>query len=197
MGYFVMYLGAIGVVVRSLVLGRAVDRLGEVEADTPRHPRWLAVLVLGGAEARLTRLGLLCLSAGLALTGASRGHAALFAGFTLMPIGTAFIFPCLTGLLSRVVPSRERGLYMGVQHLFGGMSRVAFPIAAGVLMDHFDVGVPFWIAGALVLAGLPLTRGIGAQMTTTTPPAPVSVRELASADISGEITGEYPTVRPS
>jgi MFS family permease len=175
-GYFVMYLGFMGVVVRSAVLGRAVDRLG---------------------EARLTRLGILCLSAGLALTGASRSHAALFAGFTLMPIGTAFIFPCLTGLLSRAVSSRERGLYMGVQHLFGGMSRVAFPIAAGVLMDHFDVGLPFWIAGALVLAGLPLTRGIGAQAPTATPPAPVSVRELATADISGEITGEYPTARGS
>ena len=175
-GYFVMYLGAMGVVVRSAVLGRLVDRLG---------------------EARLTRLGILCLSAGLVLTGASRGHAALFAGFTLMPIGTAFIFPCLTGLLSRAVSSRERGLYMGVQHLFGGMSRVAFPIAAGVLMDHFDVGVPFWIAGALVLAGLPLTRGIGVQAPTAAPPAPMSVRELATADISGEITGEYPPARTS
>jgi MFS family permease len=158
------------------VLGRLVDRLG---------------------EARLTRLGILCLSAGLALTGASRSNAALFAGFTLMPIGTAFIFPCLTGLLSRAVSSRERGLYMGVQHLFGGMSRVAFPIAAGVLMDHFDVGVPFWIAGALVLAGLPLTRGMGAQAPTAAPPAPMSVRELATADISGEITGEYTSTRTS
>ena len=68
-GYFVMYLGGMGVVVRSLILGRAVDRLG---------------------EARLTRVGIVCLAAGLALTGATRSHAALFAGFTLMPIGTAF-----------------------------------------------------------------------------------------------------------
>jgi hypothetical protein len=28
-------------------------------------------------------------------------------------------------------------------------------------------------------------------------PAPVSVRDLATADISGEITGEYPTARSS
>jgi MFS family permease len=148
-------------------------------------------------EARLTRLGILCLSAGLVLTGASRSHLALFAGFTLMPIGTAFIFPCLTGLLSRAVSSRERGLYMGVQHLFGGMSRVAFPIGAGLLMDHFDVGVPFWIAGALVLVGLPLTRGIGAEAPAAAAPAPGSVRDLATADISGEITGEYPSPRTS
>jgi MFS family permease len=112
-----------------------------------------------------------------------------------MPLGTAFIFPCLTGLLSRAVPGRERGLYMGVQHLFGGVSRVAFPIAAGLLMDRFDVGVPFWIAGLLVLAGLPLTRGIGAAALPAAAPAPVTVRELATADITGEITGELPSVR--
>ena len=171
-GYFVMYLGGMGVIVRSAILGRAVDRLG---------------------EARLTRLGILCLSAGLALTGAARSFPVLLTGFTLMPLGTAFIFPCLTGLLSRAVPSRERGLYMGVQHLFGGVSRVAFPVAAGLLMDRFDVGVPFWLAGVLVLAGLPLTAGIGA----TSPPSPAPARELATADITAEISGEFPPVRPS
>ena len=167
-GYFVMYLGGMGVIVRSAILGRAVDRLG---------------------EARLTRLGILCLSAGLALTGAARSYPVLLTGFTLMPLGTAFIFPCLTGLLSRAVPSRERGLYMGVQHLFGGVSRVAFPVAAGLLMDRFDVGVPFWIAGVLVLAGLPLTRGIGTESLPAAAPAPVPIRDLAAADITGEISG--------
>ena len=73
--------------------------------------------------------------------------ASLFLGFTLMPLGTAFLFPCVTGLLSRVVPDNERGLYMGVQHTFGGVSRVLFPVAAGLLMDRFGVGVPFWICG--------------------------------------------------
>jgi MFS family permease len=174
-GYFVMYLGGMGVVVRSAILGRAVDRLG---------------------EARLTRLGILCLSAGLALTGAAHSYPVLLTGFTLMPLGTAFIFPCLTGLLSRAVPSRERGLYMGVQHLFGGVSRVAFPVAAGLLMDRFDVGVPFWIAGLLVLAGLPLTRRIGAEMLPSPAPAPVPIRDLATADITGEISGEFPPLTP-
>ena len=130
-GYFVMYLGGMGVVVRSLLLGRMVDLLG---------------------EARLSRLGLVLLAAGLGCTGLA-SHGGLFLlGFTLMPLGTAFLFPCVTGLLSRVVPGDERGLYMGVQHTFGGVSRVLFPVAAGVLMDRFGLGVPFWIAGLLVLA---------------------------------------------
>jgi hypothetical protein len=41
----------------------------------------------------------------------------------LVPLGTAFTFPCVTGLLSRVVPQHERGLYMGVQQTFGGAAK--------------------------------------------------------------------------
>jgi len=163
-GYFVMYLGGMGVVVRSLVLGRAVDRLG---------------------EARLARLGIVILAAGLVTTGLAHGSAALAVGFTLMPLGTAFLFPCVTGLLSRAVPAPERGLYMGVQHTFGGVSRVAFPIAAGLMMDRFGLGVPFWLAGLLVLASIPLTRSIGPRAELE-PASSDDALRLAAADITGE-----------
>src|SRR6185436_8910048 len=143
-GYFVMYLGGMGVVVRSLLLGRAVDLLG---------------------EARLSRLGLVLLAAGLGCTGLATHGGIVFLGFTLMPLGTAFIFPCVTGLLSRVVPSRERGLYLGVQQTFGGLSRVAFPIGAGLLMDHFGRATPFWVSGLLVLATLGLTGAMESYLT--------------------------------
>ena len=63
-----MYMGGMGVVVRTLILGRAVDLLG---------------------EARLARLGIVVLAAGLAATGLGRASWALAMGFTLMPLGTA------------------------------------------------------------------------------------------------------------
>ena len=170
-GWFVMYLGGMGVVVRSLILGPIVDRLGEV---------------------RLSRLGLVILAAGLVATGLAKGWALLAVGFTLMPLGTAFVFPCVTGLLSRVVPSNERGLYMGVQHTFGGISRVAFPIAAGFLIDGLGVGVPFWIAGLLVLVTLPLTRAFGAPVGAE-PKSAVEARNLAAADLTAEFAVEPST----
>lgn len=140
-GYFVMFLGGMGVIVRTLILGRAVERFG---------------------EARLSRAGLVLLSLGLAATGLARGYPLLALGFVLMPIGTAFVFPSVTGMLSAVVPGSDRGLFMGVQHTFGGVSRVVFPIAAGFLMDHFGVGVPFWVSGILVFVTLGLTGTLGA-----------------------------------
>lgn len=163
-GYFIMYLGGMGVVVRSLLLGRMVDRLG---------------------EARLSRLGVVLLALGLGATGVASGYPALALGFTLMPIGTAFLFPCVTGLLSQVVPSNERGLYMGVQTTFGGASRVAFPIAAGILMDRVGVGVPFWLSALLVLLTLPLSAAL-VDRSIAPPAAPLDPRLSATAEITGE-----------
>jgi len=138
-GFFVMYLGGMGVFVRAGILGRMIEWLG---------------------EARLTRLGLVLLAIGLALIAAVHSFATLLVALTLMPLGTAFVFPCVTAMLSRVVPKRHRGLYMGVQHTFGGVSRVVFPLAAGVAMDHLGLGFPFVVAGVLVLATLLLTTSM-------------------------------------
>ena len=172
-GYFIMYLGGMGVVVRSLILGPAVDRLG---------------------EARLSRLGIVVLALGLGLTGLAHSFLLLGIGFTLMPFGTAFLFPCVTGLLSRVVPTRERGLYMGVQHTFGGVSRSAFPIAAGLAMDRFGIGVPFWIAGIMVLLTLPLTGEMAGYLAAQ-PTTGNDALAISSADVTGEFPVE-PAQRP-
>jgi MFS family permease len=142
-GYFIMYFGAMGVLVRAGVLGYMVRKLG---------------------EARLARLGLVFLAAGLALISVARGYVTMLAAITLMPIGTAFIFPCITALLSRVVPRRERGLYMGVQQTYGGVSRVIFPAAAGFLIDRLGTGSPYAVAAVLVAGTLLITAPLEQYM---------------------------------
>jgi len=148
-GFFVMYLGGMGFVVRAGILGRMIEWLG---------------------EARLTRLGLILLASGLALVAAVHSYPTLALALTLMPLGTAFVFPCVTAMLSRVVPKRHRGLYMGVQHTFGGVSRVVFPLAAGIAMDHLGLGFPFIVAGILVISALLLTASMEQYAPTRTAP---------------------------
>jgi hypothetical protein len=74
------------------------------------------------------------------------------------------------------------------------VSRVAFPIAAGLLIDRFGVGVPFWLAGVLVLATLPLSRSIGRRHEPEPSEAAEALR-IAAADITGEIPA--PPAQPS
>jgi multidrug resistance protein len=138
-GWFFMYFGLMGVIIRTLLLGPVV--------------RWLK-------EPRVARIGLVFLAAGLCLTSLSHSYVSLFTAFTFMPLGTAFLFPCVTSLLSRLVSTNERGLQMGVQQTYGGLSRVAFPIFAGLLVDHYGSGLPFMVAGLMVLAALLMTASL-------------------------------------
>jgi len=161
-GYFYAYIGVISVLTRALILGWAVDRFG---------------------EARLSRLGQALLALGLAampfmhrmndpaafaarLGGILPVSAVAFIPYlplalavALLPLGTAFTFPCVTALLSRVIPSSERGLYMGVQQTFGGTARVLFPIAAGWAFDRYP-GLPFIVSASLVAGTILLGLGM-------------------------------------
>lgn len=159
-GYVIMYFGGMGVVVRVWILGRMIEWLG---------------------EARLARLGLVLLSAGLGLIAVMHSLTTMFIACTLMPLGTAFVFPSVTAALSRTVSKRERGLYMGVQHTFGGVFRVAFPLASGYLMDRMGVGVPFVIAAVMVAATLTLTGALSTEAVSE-PDAPLPEGMAAMVD---------------
>ena len=136
---FYTYVGAIAVVTRAGILGKLVDRYG---------------------EARLSRVGLALLATGLATLPLVRGYFMLAISVALIPLGTAFTFPCVTSMLSRVISSRERGLYMGVQQTFGGLSRVIIPLWAGFSYDHFGTAVPMFTSAALVLGTIVLGYGL-------------------------------------
>jgi MFS family permease len=136
---FFTYIGIISVVTRAGFLGSAVERFG---------------------EARLSRIGLVLLATGLAGMPFVRGYALLGITIALIPLGTAFTFPCVTSLLSRVISSSERGLYMGVQQTFGGLSRVIIPLWAGFSYDHFGHQIPFLTSATLVLLTLLLGLGV-------------------------------------
>jgi MFS family permease len=138
-GYFFTYVGAISFVTRAAVLGKMVDWLG---------------------EPRLSRLGMVLLAAGLAGMALAPNIPLLAVAVALVPLGTAFTFPCVTGLLSRVVAQHERGLYMGVQQTFGGIGRVIGPLYAGFAFDHLGRGVPFLTGAVIVLLTISLGVGI-------------------------------------
>jgi multidrug resistance protein len=161
-GYFYTYIGIISVLTRALILGPAVDKFGEAKLSRLGQTLLAAGLAampfmhrLADPAAFAERLGgILPVSAVAVLP-----FLPLALAVALLPLGTAFTFPCVTALLSRVIPSNERGLYMGVQQTFGGTARVVFPIVAGWAFDRFPE-LPFLLSAALVAGTILLGLGM-------------------------------------
>ena len=172
-GFVFLYIGLISVLTRAIFLGPIVDKVG---------------------EARLSRFGMFLLASGIAvlpfvhklqspgvfanaLVGWLPDDGAGVLAFlplaipiALIPLGTAFTFPCVTALLSRVVPSHERGLFMGLQQTFGGLARVAFPVLAGLAFD-WKLELPFLVSAALVFSMMMVAMGL--ESIEKKAPAPV------------------------
>lgn len=152
-GYFFMYIGSLSVFARVLLLGKLVDRLG---------------------EARLSRVGLVLLAMGLVGMPLAPNLFFLAIAVAMLPLGTAFTFPCVTALLSRVTNPADRGLYMGLQQSFGGVSRIIAPLWAGFAFDTLGQGIPFYTSAAIVLATISL--GLGLDQYAKRPPAVTPAR---------------------
>ena len=148
-GYFFMYVGSISVFARVLLLGRMVDWLG---------------------EAKLSRLGIVLLAAGVVGMPLSWNLGTLAMAVALIPLGTAFTFPCVTALLSRVIAPRERGLYMGMQQTYGGVARIIAPLFFGWSFDSLGVSSPYYFSSAFILATVFLGFGLDRYAR---PPVPV------------------------
>ena len=138
-GYFFMYVGSISVFTRVLLLGRMVDWLG---------------------EAKLSRLGLALLALGVLGMPLAGSLWTLAIAVALIPLGTAFTFPCVTALLSRIIKPRERGLFMGLQQTYGGVARAIAPLFFGWSFDRLGVSSPYFIASAIIMATILLGLGL-------------------------------------
>jgi multidrug resistance protein len=129
-GLFYMYVGAISLVMRGVLLGPTI--------------RWLG-------EERVVRVGISCLTAGYVLMPLTRSVLQLALVAILVPIGTALLFPATTSLVSRFAPAAEIGQTMGVQQAFGGFSRLAGPLWAGAAFQYVGIAAPFWFSAVLMV----------------------------------------------
>jgi multidrug resistance protein len=123
------YIGALSLIMRSLLLGPIVDRLGEL---------WTM------------RTGTALLALGLVLYPTPRDLWTLAAVIPLVPIGTALLFPATTSLMSRYSDPGELGTTMGVAQTFAGLARVGAPLLATTAFQRLGHGWPFYLAGGFV-----------------------------------------------
>jgi predicted MFS family arabinose efflux permease len=129
-GWVFVYIGALSVVMRAVVLGRLVDRFGET---------------------RVMRTGAIMLGLGMLLYTVPGSLWMLAFVIPLVPMGTALLFPSVTALSSHHSDARELGQMMGVQQAFGGIARVVAPIVATSLYQHLSPRDPFFAAATVML----------------------------------------------
>lgn len=128
-GYFFAYSGLLALVMRSLLLGPVVDRLGEVGA---------------------LRLGTVILAIGMFLYPLVPSVWVLIIVIPFVPIGTALMFPAVTSLLSRATEPSELGTTMGVAQTFAGIARIIAPLVGTYAFQRFGIGSPFILGGCVV-----------------------------------------------
>ena len=144
------YVGVLSLVMRSVLLGPIVDRLGE---------SWTM------------RAGALLLAAGLLLYPIPQTLWALAVVIPLVPIGTALLFPATTSLMSRYSDVRELGTTMGVAQTFAGLARVVAPLLATMIFQRLGHDWPFYLAGGVVALAGALTLQIPRESRVSAQPA--------------------------
>jgi len=129
-GYVFFYLATLSLVMRSVLLGPIVRRLGEPGA---------------------IRVGTVLLAVGLFLYPVSHSVWVVAPIMALVPIGTALLFPATTALMSHVTERARLGETMGAAQTFAGLSRVVAPLMATSAFQRFGSPAPFYLAGVIVM----------------------------------------------
>lgn len=166
--YF-LYFGAFGAMEFTLTF-LAVDRLGFSERDNA----WMFVFVglviafvQGGVvrrlvprvgERRLALAGIALTVPGYVIVGAAGTTATLYAGLAFLALGSAFVMPSLSALVSRYSPEDRQGLALGVFRSLGSLARAIGPIAGGLLYWRLGSFGPYYVGAALTLVPLVLAR---------------------------------------
>jgi DHA1 family tetracycline resistance protein-like MFS transporter len=138
------------------LVGRVVDRLGEVAT---------------------LRLGLASNAVGLLLLAAVRSWWALAPALAVLTIGQGLVTPTMSSVVAGRAGHERRGRALGLQQSAGSLARVVGPATAGVLFGRVGTGSPYVAGAVLVAVAVVLTSGLSpgpAPLATpaTSPPAP-------------------------
>jgi MFS family permease len=115
-------------------------------------------------ERNLARGGLILTMPAFAIIGSAHSGSMLYAGLACMAVGSAFVMPCLSALVSRYSPAERQGLALGTFRSMGSLARAVGPILGSLLYWRLGSTAPYMFGAAFVL--IP----IGLAMTLPAPP---------------------------
>ena len=142
-GILLGFLGFCAVVTQGFI----VRRLLRVADETQVLMAWLAFTVVG-----------------MGVIGYAAQPWMLYAGLALLAVGSGFVNPATTGLISLYAGAEEQGRVLGIFRSLSALARAFTPVLAGIVFWRFDshdpsaAGRTVFVAGAvLALVALALS----------------------------------------
>jgi multidrug resistance protein len=147
-GYLFAYIGLIGILIQGGATGRLVRKFG---------------------ERRLMIAGVVLLLAGLTFVPAAHTLGLLVVLVTLLAVGSAFVSPSLTSLISKFADHGEHGTVLGVSSSFTSLARVIGPFWGGFIISAVGIAWPFYTGSIMLLAALVLAMKVPGPPRETSP----------------------------
>ncbi|HMK45803.1 MAG TPA: MFS transporter [Methanocella sp.] len=129
MGVVFALMGAISVVCQGLIVGRAIEKFGEV-------------IVIA--------IGLLFGTVGLILILTATDLGAAIGYICIVSVGSGLVFPCLNTVISHLTDDRHQGVILGIMGSYGSLGRVLGPPIAGYLFVA-NIALPYLISSAVMM----------------------------------------------
>ena len=129
---------------------------------------WISRIIRKYPPFLMMMLGSLFFMAGFTMIGFVKGFAFFVIAVIIATIGEMIIFPTNKALAANFAPADMRGRYMAVYDLGWTIPATVGPAAAGVILDHYNPNLLWYIGGilcAFAAAGFyALHIWLGAQM---------------------------------
>ncbi len=133
MSYFFVYLGVVQILLQGLVIGKLAKKLDEGKMIVVSS----VLMILGMLVMPLfTSIGIFILA------------------LTIMALSTGILRTAVPSLISKMVPSSERGGAMGLTSSVESVSTVPGSLIGGMLIEYFGLASPFFICAFLALGVL-------------------------------------------
>jgi MFS family permease len=135
-GILLGFLGLCAIITQGYIVRKLLKSANEI-----------SVLVAGLA---ITAVGLLCI-------GYAPVPSVMFVGVALLALGSGFVNPATTGLISLYADVAEQGRVLGIFRSLGALARAFTPLLAGGLFWRFGSGSVFYGGAALGVIALLLS----------------------------------------
>jgi MFS family permease len=131
-------IGVVIVLVQGVIVGRAVQGIG---------------------EKRTLIVGMLVLIVGLSSTGLGIAPWHMWVGAAGIAAGNGLVTPSLNAMVSRVSSDEEQGISLGLSSSAASLARILGPALAGIIFETIGPGIPM-LTGAVIVAAATLVAAL-------------------------------------